>query len=190
MSTNEVFMIPDNRGGQNSFDPNLLLASMMNGNNGFGGNGSWMWVIFLFFLYPLMRNGGTFGTASFAPNGTVTLKVKVDNNVIDYPEIPRNSSVMSYNNGATIVCETKQGLITELENTLQQTKQILAERPKYEQIVSDCESLLKEINPVFAKDKERDDRINSLDTKVTSMEGKLDKILNVLSTNSNPNIKL
>lgn len=134
--------------------------------------------------------GGTFGTASFAPNGTVTLKVKVDNNVIDYPEVPINGSVMTYNNGATIICETKQGLISELENTLQQTKQILADRPKYEQIVSDCEGLLKEINPVFAKDKERDDRINSLDTKVTSMEGKLDKILNVLSTNNNPNIKL
>ena len=54
-------MIPDNRGGQNSFDPNLLLASMMNGNNGFGGNGNWMWVIFLFFLYPLMRNSGFWG---------------------------------------------------------------------------------------------------------------------------------
>lgn len=65
MSTNEVFMIPDNRGGQNSFDPNLLLASMMNGNNGFGGNGSWMWVIFLFFLYPLMRNGGLWGNNGF-----------------------------------------------------------------------------------------------------------------------------
>lgn len=61
MSTNEVFMIPDNRGGQNNFDPNLLLASMMNGNNGFGGNGNWMWVIFLFFLYPLMRNSGFWG---------------------------------------------------------------------------------------------------------------------------------
>lgn len=134
--------------------------------------------------------GGTFGTTSFAPNGTVTLKVKVDNNVIDYPEVPINGSVMTYNNGATVVCETKQGLISELENTLQQTKQILADRPKYEQIVRDCESLLKEINPVFAKDKERDDRINSLDTKVTSMEGKLDKILNVLSSNNNPNIKL
>lgn len=57
MNTTDVFMVPDNRGGQNSFDPNLLLASMMNGNNGFGGNGNWMWVIFLFFLYPLMRNG-------------------------------------------------------------------------------------------------------------------------------------
>ena len=39
MSTNEVFMIPDNRGGQNSFDHNLLLASMMNCNNGFRYNG-------------------------------------------------------------------------------------------------------------------------------------------------------
>ena len=134
--------------------------------------------------------GGTFGTNSFVPNGTVTLKVKVDNNTVDYPEAPLNASIVSYNNGATVVCENKQGLITEIENTLQHTKQILAERSKYEQIVSDCESLLKEINPVFAKDKERDDRINSLDTKVSSMEGKLDKILNVLSTNSNPNIKL
>lgn len=133
---------------------------------------------------------GAFGTTSFAPNGTVTLKVKVDNNVIDYPEVPRNGSVMTYNNGATIVCENKQSLITEIENTLQQTKQILADSSKYEQIVTDCENILKNVNPVFAKDKERDDRINNLDTKVTSMEGKLDKILNVLSSNSNPNLKL
>ena len=61
MSTNEVLMIPDNRGNQSSLDPNVLFASMMNGNNGFGGNGNWMWVVFLFFLYPFMRNGGFWG---------------------------------------------------------------------------------------------------------------------------------
>ena len=61
MSSNEVFMIPDNRGNQSSLDPNVLFASMMNGNNGFGGNGNWMWVVFLFFLYPLMRNSGFWG---------------------------------------------------------------------------------------------------------------------------------
>ena len=71
MSTNEVFMIPDNRGGQSSLDPNVLLASMMNGNNGFGGNGSWMWVIFLFFLYPLMRNGGLWGNNGFGGDGNL-----------------------------------------------------------------------------------------------------------------------
>ena len=133
----------------------------------------------------------SFGNQAFTPNGTVTVKVKVDNTVIDYPEAPRNSSTMSYNNGATVLCETKQSMITEIENTLQQTKQILANRDKYEKVVEDCETILKDVNPVFAKDKERDDRINSLDGKVTSMEGKLDKILNVLSASSNnPNLKL
>ena len=69
MSTNEVFMIPDSRNCQNGFDPNLLLASMMNGNNGLGGNGNWIWVIFLFFLYPLMRNGGLWGSNEPYGNG-------------------------------------------------------------------------------------------------------------------------
>lgn len=134
--------------------------------------------------------GGSFGTTSFVPNGTMTLKIKVDGNIIDYPEVPRNGSSISYNNGATVVCETKQSAISEIENTLTQTKQILADTPKYEKLASDCEELLKELNPVFAKDKERDDRINSLDSKVTSMEGKLDKILNALTPNSNPTLKV
>lgn len=134
--------------------------------------------------------GGAFGTSSFVPNGTVTLKVKVDNNVIDYPEAPLNGSKASYNNGATIVCDNKQGLISEIESTLQSTKQLLADRPKHEQIVNDCEEILKELNPVFAKDKERDDRINSLDNKVSSIESKLDKILNAVSINNSSTSKI
>lgn len=67
MSTNEVFMIPDNRSNGSTMDPNLLLASMMNGG-GFGGNGNWMWIIFLFFLEPLMRNGW-FGNNNGNGNG-------------------------------------------------------------------------------------------------------------------------
>ena len=134
--------------------------------------------------------GSQFGTTAFAPNGTLTLKVKVGENIIDYPEVPRNGSIASYNNGATIVCETKEALITEIEKALQNANQILTDRPKYEMQVKDCEAILKELNPVFAKDKERDDKINTLDNKVSSMENKLDKILNVLSSNNNPNIKL
>lgn len=62
----EVIMVPDcNQRNGSNFDPNLLLATMMNGGNGFGGNGNWMWVIFLFFLFPLMRNGGLFGNGLF-----------------------------------------------------------------------------------------------------------------------------
>ena len=79
MSTNEVLMIPDNRGNQSSLDPNVLFASMMNGNNGFGGNGNWMWVVFLFFLYPLMRNGGFWGNNDGNPGNLGSLGNLVNN---------------------------------------------------------------------------------------------------------------
>lgn len=79
MSTSEVFMIPDNRGNQSSLDPNMLFASMMNGNNGFGCNGGWMWVVFLFFLYPLMRNGGLWGNNDGSPGNLGSLGNLVNN---------------------------------------------------------------------------------------------------------------
>ena len=79
MSSNEVFMIPDNRGNQSSLDPNVLFASMMNGNNGFGGNGNWMWIVFLFFLYPLMRNGGFWGNNDGNPGNLGSLGNLVNN---------------------------------------------------------------------------------------------------------------
>ena len=59
MADSKVFMFPDgNQGGNSSIDPALLLAL---NNGGMGGNGNWMWVIFLFFLFPLLRRGGFWG---------------------------------------------------------------------------------------------------------------------------------
>lgn len=59
MSDSKVFMIPDTvtGGGHTSFDPNLLFSQMMN-NGGFGGNGNWIWIIFLFFLFGWRGNNG------------------------------------------------------------------------------------------------------------------------------------
>ncbi len=65
MDDSKVFMFPDAGTRQTSSDVNSLLPLLMC-NGGFGG-GNWVWVIFLFFLYPLMRNGGLFG--NFGQNG-------------------------------------------------------------------------------------------------------------------------
>lgn len=128
--------------------------------------------------------GGAFGTSAFSP--TITLKVKIDGNVKDYPEIPASHSTMSYNNGNVIISENAQGIQNEVESFYKHCKQILSNREYYEKSVVDCEVIMKEINPQFAQDKERDDRINALDGKVTSIESKLDKILNAVA---NGNLK-
>ena len=59
MDDSKIFMYPDGGTRQTSSDVNSLLPLLMC-NGGFGG-GNWVWIIFLFFLYPLMRNGGLFG---------------------------------------------------------------------------------------------------------------------------------
>ena len=61
MDDSKIFMFPDGGTKQTSDVNSLLPLLMMNG--GCMNGGGWMWVIFLFFLYPLMRNGGLFGNA-------------------------------------------------------------------------------------------------------------------------------
>ena len=46
MKDDGVFIYPNiGNGNASSIDPNLLLA--LNSNGGFGGNGGWMWIMFL-----------------------------------------------------------------------------------------------------------------------------------------------
>ena len=67
MDDSKIFMFPDAGTRQTSSDVNSLLPLLMC-NGGLSG-GNWVWIIFLFFLYPLMRNGGLFGNAGLNGGG-------------------------------------------------------------------------------------------------------------------------
>ena len=63
MKEDGVFIYPNvGSGNASSIDPNLLLA--MNSNGGFGGNGNWMWLIFLWMMW--QRNGANGSFADYA----------------------------------------------------------------------------------------------------------------------------
>lgn len=115
------------------------------------------------------------------PGSPVILKVKVDGVVRDFPDVPSSNTVMTYNNGNIVVSETAQGIQNEVEAIHKRDKQTLASVPALEKEVADCEKIMEELSPSFAQDKARDERINSLDQKVSSMEGKLDQILTAIS---------
>ena len=70
MADSKVFMLPDSISG-NSLDPNLLYTTMLN-NNGFGGNGNWIWILFLWMIFGWGGNGfggyGNNGAAGFLSN--------------------------------------------------------------------------------------------------------------------------
>ena len=112
---------------------------------------------------------------------TVDIKVNIEGNTYEYNSIPSNYSVITYNNGKITLSETKQGLQSEVESILQNSKQIVERIDTYKQNIVDCESILKELNPQFAKDKERDERLNSLEERFGGVEDRLDKIINLIN---------
>lgn len=79
MDDSKVFMFPDGGTKQTSDVNSLLPLLMMSNGSGMNGGG-WMWIIFLFFLYPLMRNGGLFGNAGGNGNGCLGPLANMVNN--------------------------------------------------------------------------------------------------------------
>ena len=118
---------------------------------------------------------------SMSPQNTVDLKVKVEGNVQEFNSIPSINSFVTYNNGKFVISETKQGIQNEVEGILQNSKQVLDNIDTYKQNIVECEDILKQLNPQFAIDKERDERLSNLEERFGGFESKLDKIFNLIS---------
>ena len=71
MDDSKVFMFPD-ASKSSSVDPNLWMA--LNNNGGFGGNGYWIWILFMWMMWG--NNGNGFGNN----NGIGFLSNQLNNN--------------------------------------------------------------------------------------------------------------
>lgn len=119
--------------------------------------------------------GYNFGQAT-----TIDLKVKVDNTVQEFNNLPSINNYITYNNGKLLISESKQIIQNEVETILNNSKNIIDNLDNYKNNIIECESILKQLNPQFAKDKERDDRLQNLENRFDGVESKLDKIFNLI----------
>ena len=116
----------------------------------------------------------------YGPQNTVDLKVKVGEEVKEFNSIPSINSIVTYNNGKLIISENKQGIQSEVETILTNSKQIISNIETYKENISNCENILKQLNPQYAIDKERDERLSNLENRFDGFESKLDKIFNLI----------
>ena len=121
---------------------------------------------------------------NFLMNGsTIDINVKVNDQNMDFKNVPSSQSVANYNNA--VITETKELMSNEVDNMLQSSRSIVDSVTYHNNIITSCESILKELNPRFAKEKERDEDINNLKDKMGGIESKMDKILGLLQKDGN-----
>lgn len=117
---------------------------------------------------------------NFLMNGaTIDISAKVGDQNMDFKNVPSSQSVTNYNNA--IITETKELMSSEVDNMLQSSKSIVDSVTYHNNVIASCENILKDLNPRFAREKERDEDISNLKNKIGGIESKMDKILTLLS---------
>ncbi len=122
---------------------------------------------------PRFAPGTGFGTT------VVDITVKVDNENKDFIGVPSGTSVHGYGN--VVISESREAMVQEVNAMLRTSKSALESIDYHRKVIDACEDMLKQIDPEYAKQQERDDTIDSLKDEVGSLKEDVNKILKLLT---------
>lgn len=113
----------------------------------------------------------------------VDVIVRIDNEKKEFIGVPSNLSIHSYGN--YVLSESKDSMISEVESMLQSSKSVIESIDYHKKVITACEDILKQLNPVFAKEQERDGVIDNLKSEVESLRKDIAKMTALLSKAEN-----
>lgn len=125
---------------------------------------------------------GQFNTPAFGsqPEMTVDVRVKVDEETMDFKQLNANASIA--NSGNVVVSDSKDAMSAEVEGLLRTSKAILESVPYHEKMLVACDNVLRDLNPSFKKEKEQEEKIGALEEKMVGIEGTLNDMMSMLSS--------
>lgn len=134
-------------------------------------------------MYKTYNPAVSFGTNM---QTVVDVSVKIGNDKKDFVGLPSNESIHSH--GDYVVSESREAMISEVDAMLQNSKDILNSVDQHKATITACERILKELNPVYAKEQERDTAIDSLTSQVNDIKDTLSRLeAQLLKQNTNEN---
>lgn len=120
-------------------------------------------------MYPSYNPSVSFGANL---QTAVDIVVKVGDERKEFVGVPSTSIIHSY--GDYVLSESKDSMIQEVTTMLENSKSILANIEQHKSNIAACENILKELNPVYAKEQERDEAIDNI-------SGRMNRIENILA---------
>ena len=113
--------------------------------------------------------------------GVINIKVDVGNGTRDFGNLPANGNIEHYDNGKTIVSESREAIVNEVEIIIQNANNIIENIDNTKKLKADGEEILKNLNPIYAKEKAREEEIVELRDHIKGVDNKLDKLIAALS---------
>lgn len=126
--------------------------------------------------YSQMSNIPTYNNQ---PEMVVDVKVKLGEETIDFKQLNANMNIA--NSGNVVVSDNKEAMSAEVESLLRTSRQIIESVPYHEKVIQNCDVMLRELNPQFAKEKEQEEKIGMLEERMSNIDDKLNKMFDLLS---------
>lgn len=115
---------------------------------------------------------------------TVSIKVKVGEDYMTFDGVPSNLSVANFGEKGVIVSETREAVLTEVESMMMASQSAIAKETidYHNAVLKTGDEIVKELNPTYKKDKERDETISSLKTDIAGLKSDMRDLTNMLKS--------
>ena len=121
-------------------------------------------------MYPTYNPSVSLGTNM---SQVVDITVRMDSDTKEFC-VPSNLNIHTY--GDYTLSESKEAMISEVDSLLQNSKDIVNSVDKHKENITTYENILKTLNPVYAKEQERDTAITNLSSRVDNIQDSLDRL--------------
>ena len=122
-------------------------------------------------MYPNYNPNVSFGANL---QTVVDIVVKVDDDKNEYVGVPSTATIHSY--GDYVISESKDSMIDEVSAMMENSKSIISNVEQHKSNITACEKILKELNPVYAKEQERDEAIDNISGRMSRIEEALARL--------------
>jgi len=128
-------------------------------------------------MYPTYNPQVSLGTNM---QTVVDLKTRIDNETKEFV-VPSNLSVHTY--GDYTLSENKEAMISEVDALLQDVTTKIDNMDKYKEDAEVYKKILKDLNPVYAKEQERDEAISDLNARMDDLQDVISRLDSFLRRN-------
>ena len=128
-------------------------------------------------MYPTYNPAASLGTNM---QRVVDITVRIGEEKKEF-SVPSDLSIHTY--GDYTISENKEAMISEVDSLLQNSKDVLESVDKHKAAIDAYENILKTLNPVYAKEQERDSTIDKLTQQVNGMQSTLNRLESLLLNN-------
>ena len=128
-------------------------------------------------MYPTYNPQVSLGTNM---QTVVDIKTRIDDETKEFV-VPSNLSVHTY--GDYTLSENKEAMISEVDSLLQDVTTKIDSVDKYKEDAEVYKKILKELNPIYAKEQERDEAISELNTRMDSLQDVIARLDSFLRRN-------